>query len=210
MSRYSKKYQKGFTLTEVLVSLGIVVSILSVIVLNQSKYVDGAALGNLADEISLTISQAQSYGIAVRELTPGSSDFSASYGISASLLPGNGGSGSSYIFFADRNANLAYDGDWTCPVGGASECLQRVDMQYGNILDSICVVRTNDADQCNSVLRVDIIFVRPDTAAVLTFYNNSGQLYSPPNLKGVRVNLKSPGNATKSVVVYLSGQISVQ
>ncbi len=200
-------YSKGFSVVEVMVSLAIVAVILTVIVFNQSSYTDGAALGNLADEIGLSISQAQAYGIAVREFTPGSSDFSAAYGLTLSLL--SGGSDSAYLFFADRNANSSYDGDWTCPVGGASECLERVDMKQGNRLDELCVVKTNGADQCN-VGRIDITFVRPNTEARLIFFNNDGQSYNPPNMKGARIMLKSPKGVSRSVVIYTSGQISVQ
>src|SRR3989338_8163987 len=99
----------GFSLVEVLISLGIIGIILTVVVSSQSDYTDTASISNLAEEISLTISEAQAYGIAVRELTPGSEDFSVSYGLSFSLLEEN--SNSTYVFFADRNSNDIYDGD---------------------------------------------------------------------------------------------------
>ncbi len=198
----------GFTLIELLVSLGIVTVILSVVLLNQNAYTDGAALSILADELSLTVSQAQAYGIAVRELTPGSSNFSASYGLTVSLL----GSGSpyAYLFFADRNNNKLYDGDWSCPVGGASECLEKVAISRGNFVDSLCVVVTSGADQCDTLKRIDVSFLRPDTVAQLTFFNSSGAVFTPSNMRGAKIVLKSPGGLTKSVIVYETGQVSVQ
>ncbi len=203
-----KEKQKGFTIVELLVTLGIMVTITSVVLSNQSVYTDGAALSNLAEEMSITLSQAQSYGIAVKELTPGSSDFSSAYGITASLLAS--GSSQAYLFFADRNSNQAYDGSWDCAVGGASECLERVDFTHSNYIEEICVVRTNGVDQCNVASRVDISFLRPNTEAQITFYNSSGNLYDPPNLKGVRIVLMSPAGRSNSVVVYSSGQISTE
>jgi len=211
MHHYFKEKQKGFTLIEMLISLGVASVILSVIIFNQSKYLDGTALLNAADELGLTVSQAQSYGVAVKEFSPGSSNFSVSYGVTVSLLSGNSGSGSSYIFFADRNGNSAYDNDWTCAVDGSSECLVRTDLKQGNRVDEICVVRTSGADQCNSVaMRADVTFVRPNTEAQITFYNSGGQIYSPPNLKGVRIGLMSPSGSGRSVTVYKNGQVSVQ
>ena len=183
-------------------------AILTIVLSNQSTYTDHTALHNLADELSLTIAQAQAYGIAVRELTPGSSNFSASYGLTMSLL--GSGSNKAYLFFADRNDNLIYDGDWTCPIGGSSECLEKVNILRGNYIDSLCVVRTNGADQCGSVSRIDISFIRPDTEAQLKFFNNGGQSFNPPNMKGVRINLESPSGASRSLVIYSTGQISVQ
>ena len=199
---------RGFSLIEILVSLTIVTVILTVIVLKQSTYVDSAALSNLADEISLSLSQAQAYGIAVKELTPGSSDFSASYGLAFSLL--SDGSNTNYIFFADRNNNNIYEDGWACPLGGISECLEKATISRGNYIDDICIVRTSGADQCGNARRVDINFERPETSSRLTFFNNSGQTISVQNLKGAKVVLKSSSGLSRSVVVYTTGQISVQ
>lgn len=197
----------GFTLIELLVSIGIMAVILTVVVSKQSIYMDSAALSNLADEISLTISQAQAYGIGVKEFSPGSSEFSASYGLTFSLL--GSGSNSAYLSFADRNGNNIYDGNWSCSIESTSECLERIDISRGNYIESLCVVRTSDADICN-IGRVDISFARPNTEAQLKFFNNGGQSYNPSGIKGARIVLESPGGLSRSVVVYTTGQISVQ
>ena len=199
---------KGFSLVELLVSLGIISVILSVVVSNQNTYTDSAALSNLADDLALSISKAQAYGIAVRELSTGSANFTASYGLSVSLLAS--GSETAYLFFADRNDNLIYDGDWTCQTGGASECLEKVDISRGNYIDSFCILRTNGADQCGTVERADINFTRPEPDAGLTFFNSGGQVFTLPNTAGVRITLKSPGGLVKDVVIYTTGQVSVQ
>ena len=207
MSPYFKN-SPGFTLIELIISIGIVSIILAVVVSNQATYIDGVILSNLADEIGLTISQAQAYGIGVKEFSPGSSDFTASYGLTLSLL--GSGSASAYLSFADRNGNKFYDGNWSCPTGGISECLNKVNISRGNYIDSVCVVRTSGADQCNTARRVDVSFLRPDTEAQLIFFNNIGQIFNPSNMKGVKIVLKSPGGSTRSVIVYKTGQVSVQ
>ena len=201
----------GFNLVELLISISIVFVILTVVISNQSTYTDSAAITNLADEIGLTIFQAQTYGIAVKEFSPGSGDFTISYGLTFSLLGSNSGSNTAYISFADRNdpPNGIYDGDWTCPIGGSSECLQKINISRNNILDSICVVRTSGTDLCN-VERVDISFVRPNPKAQLAFRNNGGNPFNPANIQGARIVLRSPGGLTKSVLIYETGQISIQ
>ncbi len=196
----------GFTLIELLVSIAIVSVILTIIVSNQSTYTDNAALSNLSDQIGLTLSQAQAYGIGVRELFPGSSDFSASYGLVFSLL--DSGSDSVYLSFADRNGNKLYDGDWSCPTGGISECIEKTDISRGNRIDSLCVVRAADTDICG-IGRVDISFIRPNTEAQIIFFDAGGGTLNPPGSIGARVILRSPGALTKSVVIYKTGQISV-
>ena len=192
---------------ELLVSIAIVSVILTVVVSNQSTYTDGAALTNLADEISSTISQAQAYGIGVREFSPGSSEFSASFGLTFSLL--GSGSNTAYLSFADRNGNKIYDEDWSCPVGGTSECREKVSIARGNYIESLCVVFIPGPDICN-VGRVDISFARPSTEAQILFFNTGGESFSPAGRKGAKVVLKSPSGLTRSVVVYTTGQVSVQ
>lgn len=199
---------RAFTLVEFLVSIGIVFAILSVILLNQSAYTDSVALTNAADELGLTVSQAQAYSIGVRELSPGSSNFSSAYGVSFSINAPD--SDKSYIYFADRNTSEHYDGSWLCPNESGSECLERIEIPRGNYINSFCVIRTQGSDQCGTVHRADITFLRPDTDAKMKFFNSGGQQYQSPNIKGVRVILKSPGGATRSVAIYLTGQVSVE
>ena len=206
MSLYSKG-DRGLTLIELLVSISIISVILTVIILNQSTYVDSIALSNLADEISSTISQAQAYGVGVKEFSPGLSEFSASYGLTFSLL--GSGSASDYLSFTDRNSNKIYDGDWSCPVGGTSECREKVPITRGNYIESLCVVRTSGADICE-VGRVDISFARPSTEAQMLFFNLGGESFNPANIKGAKIVLRSPGGLARSVVVYSTGQVSVQ
>jgi Tfp pilus assembly protein FimT len=205
---FNKKMSQGFSLMELLVSIGIMVAILTVVVSSQRGYTESSTLLNLADEIGITISQAQAYGIAVKELSPGTADFNAAYGLSFNIL--SSGANSAYLFFADRNTTDHYDGPWNCPAGGGSECVERVDFTRGNYIDSFCVVRTSGPDQCGTVNRVDITFRRPETAARIKLFNSSGQEYDPPNDKGIRIVLKSPSGLTRSVTVYNTGQISVQ
>ena len=197
----------GFTIIEFIISISIVIVMLVIVTSNQSTYTDGISLSNLADEISVTISQAQAYGVGVRELTPGSSDFSIAYGLTFSLL--SSGSPSAYIYFVDRNGNKIYDGDWSCQIGGASECLNKTSISRGNYIEDICVVRSSGGDQC-SVGRIDISFVRPTPDPRLLFFNQSGNQLDLPNTIGAKLILKSPGGASKSVMVYHTGQITVQ
>ena len=208
MSHYFSKHQRGFTLAELAVSIGIVFVILTVVVFNQSAYTDASALSNLADQIASTVSQAQAYGVAVRELNPGSANFSIAYGLSLSLLDPS--YTTSYLFFADRNGNKAYDGTWACATGDANECLEKTAMLRGNYLDSICIIQSSGNEQCNSAKRTDITFLRPSLEAQLTVFNNGGQSYDPGNMRGVRMVLKSPKGLVRSVAVYENGQISVQ
>ncbi|MEX0919320.1 MAG: prepilin-type N-terminal cleavage/methylation domain-containing protein [Parcubacteria group bacterium] len=199
---------KGFTLTELVVTISIVVVILTIVVSGQSTYTDHASVVNLADEIGLTLAEAQAYGVGVRELTPGSEEFSAAFGLAFNIIDEE--VSTSYIFFADRNDNNRYDGGWSCPdTGECDEYLYQRVILGGSSISSLCIVRENDTEMCN-VSRVDVVFVRPSTNARITFYNLGGDVSEPDNAKGAKITLSSPRGTERDVVVYNTGQISVQ
>ena len=211
MSLFFKKHphkRRGFSLVELLVSVGIVTVILSIIVLNQRSYTESTTISNLAENMSLSLSEAQAYGLAVKEISPGTDDFTAGYGISVSML--EQGDELGFILFTDRNDSEHYDGDWSCDTGPSSECLEKVEFPEGYHIESFCVLRTTGADQCGEVRRADISFHRPNVEARMAFFNSGGNPFTTPNLKGVRITMESPSGLTKSVVVYTTGQLSVQ
>ena len=179
--------------------------VISVVFFNQSGYLDSAALSNLADDISSKSVQSQAYGIAVKELAPGSANFSVAYGLPFSLL--SSGSNTAYIYFADQNGNAVYDGGWgSC----TPECLEETAILRGNYIEDLCIIRSSGGDQCNNAKRADITYLRPALLARISFFNNGGQQFNPSNAIGVRVKLKSPGGLSRSVAIYQSGQVSVQ
>lgn len=198
----------GFSLVELLVSIGIMTAIITVVVFNQRTYSDASNLSNTADVMSLSIAEAQAYGLAVKETSPGSVDFSAGYGISVSLL--DDGSENGYVFFVDHNNSGHYDGDWSCSGGALSECFAKEEFAGGARISSFCVLRTQGADQCSTVSRVDVSFQRPNPDAGMVFFNAGGNIYSTPNLKGVSITLESDSGAERSVIIYTTGQVSVE
>src|SRR3989344_2358458 len=176
----------GFSLVELLVSIGILTVILTVVVSNQSKYTDGAALTNLADDIASRISQAQAYGIGVREFSLGTYDFTAAYGLTFSILPS--GSNTAYLYFADRNSNDIYDGDWSCPIGGSSECIEKVNIFRGNYIDFMCAITSIDTPCIpGGVGRVDIHFIRPNTEAQIFLFDMVGNPLNPFGQVGAKI-----------------------
>lgn len=204
----TSKWKRGFTLTELIVSFGIIVTILTVVVYSQSGYTDSLALSNLADEIGLTVSQTQVYSVGVREFATGSGEFSASFGITFALH--GSGDNASYIYFADRNGNDIYDSAWTCPTGGASECLEKINITRGNYIDSLCSISGSGLTETCGLGRMDITFTRPSTEATLRFYDMAGGGHTPSDVRGGKIILRSPKGETRSVTVYTTGQVSVQ
>jgi hypothetical protein len=185
--------------------------ITSIVVSGQSKYSDGTILNNSTGNIALDLRQAQVYGVSVKEFTPGSNEFSAGYGLSFSVM--NATEKLAYIYFADRasgSQKYIYEGDWTCHTGGATdECVAKRDLPSGYTFSSICEISQADDLDC-SPGRVDVTFVRPETDAHIIFFNTSGDMMTFSGLKGAKISLISPNGQVRSIVVYSTGQVSVQ
>lgn len=203
---------RGFTLAELAVSIAIMVGIIAMVLSNQNTYTEGASLKNLANDIGLSLRQAQIYGISVKAL-PNTEDFTSAFGIDFNLTDGVG-SNTMYLFFADRGVQdgyYNYTGSWTdCPTGGTSECLQRMVTSTGNIISSLCPINSSDLSVCSAgVTRANITFLRPETAANIVLFNSSGAQIPISGYRGVEINLASVSGGNRSVRVYNTGQISV-
>lgn len=197
---------KGFTLVELIVSIAIIGLITSIVVFNQGDLSDSVSVGNVVGSISAEIRQAQVYGISVKEFTPSSNDFSVAYGVDFDIS--STGNNTQYYSFADRSVqNGYYDASGGCIYGGTSECLATNQIGRGNTISSICVIQANG--DCNiPISRVAITFLRPNPAAQIVFFNNGGNIVSYPGFLGVKIQITSPKNRTKDIVVYTTGQIS--
>jgi prepilin-type N-terminal cleavage/methylation domain-containing protein len=201
---------KGFTLPEVIITVLIMSVIASIVVSGQSAYSEGTLLNNSISTIALDLRQAQVYGVSVKEFSAGSNEFSAGYGISFSVE--NAQEKTSYISFADRtsgNLKYVYDGTWACLKGGSSECVAKTDLPSGYTFENICEISLGGAEDCTPG-RVDITFVRPETDAHILFFDMSGNQMSFSGMRGARINLISPKSLRKSVIIYVTGQVSQQ
>ncbi len=208
MSLFSKHYSRGFTLTEMIVCIAIMGVVVTIIMFNQSKYTEGAALSQLADEMATTINEARVYGNGVKELSTGSGNFAASYGVM--FQPNPTGYTPVYFTFSDlAPKNGSYDGPWACPTGGGLECLEAVLITRNNRISDVCGIRQNGTEMCN-LGRVDITFTRPDSSAHFIYWNSGMNTFDPGNFVGAKVVLISPNGLTRSISIYSSGQVSVQ
>ena len=73
--------QRGFTLVETMVALGIFVIVTAIVFVGNSRFNNTIFLTNLAYDLALTVSRAQSYGINVRPFDGATKPFEVGYGV---------------------------------------------------------------------------------------------------------------------------------
>lgn len=184
-----KPSTKGFTLIELLVVISLFVALTTIALFSQSKFNGSILLTNLAYDVALTIRQAQSFGVNVREA---SGSFQYAYGVHFDTNKNQ------FLMFVDSNDNSGYNGSWTCN-GGADECIESYSIKRGNKISGLCV-----GPSCTVTNTLDIIFKRPNPDAYII--DNAGNV----NIEAAITISSADGINTRTVVVNKTGQISVR
>ncbi|MDP3661472.1 MAG: prepilin-type N-terminal cleavage/methylation domain-containing protein [bacterium] len=202
---------RGFSLMELMVVIALFTIITGAALMNHARFGEGILATNLAYDVALSLREAQSYGISVRESTVGGA-FNNGYGIHFK-------SDTFFVFFSDKNNNRKYDGtslDGVCVQGGESECLAVYKLERGNSIASFCGVLTaagsldcrNFTSGDTSVSFLDIVFKRPyPDAFIRTDLNTQNE----ERYQSARVLLVSPKRReSRTVEVFQTGQIAIR
>lgn len=181
----------GFTVVELMVTLGIVVLVTGIIMIRYSSFNSSVLLSSQAYLTAFDIREAQSLAVSVRG---NQSEFREEYGLYFNMVNPR-----EYLLFQDDDSNgdqdpVRYHADEE--LGAA----YRIDSRF-EILD-ICA--SNGGSQTCSLSNIAISFKRPDFDA--SFYSSDmGGIDSIELVIG-----SEDSSITRSVVVYASGQISVE
>ena len=195
----------GFTLVELLVTIGIATVLLAITLFDYGTFNDNVALSSAGQEMAIAIKQAQTYGLSVREVKISGGNFNSAYGIVFDL-----GDTDNYYVFADINGDRVYNVDDGC--GGVNtECIEKVVLKNGVKISQIC----DGASPPNcppgpggSVTNLSITFLRPNPDASINFANSGGQIKATTPIG--KIVLISPKNGTLTITVENTGQISIQ
>lgn len=207
------KLSKGFTIVELMVSIGIFALMTALLLAKYGTFNQGVLLTNLAYDVALSIRNAQSYGINVKGskgLAGTISDtFDYSYGIYLnsgttagtyfSGPTGNSIPNTNIVFFMDKDRDGVYD-----KTGNPDdETISTYKIKRGSTISHVCI---NSLFTCSGTNynNVSIVFTRPDPGPTIkSSYSNQPLVYA-------EITLRTSDNKLKKVAVNKFGQIIIK
>lgn len=201
----NKKNQKGFSLPELIIVIGIFIIISTIAMFNQGKLSSSVLLTNMSYEVGLAIREAQTYGIGVRSEDAGT-NFTGQYG--AYFDTSTETTKRQVIVFADGSvpgldANFVYD-------PGEEKYIYEFENRRGNRISALCVGDlggTACQNGVNSEGSLSILFKRPNPSALISPIS-AGQ---PVRSDRVYIVVSSLDDYDcRAVVVEPTGQIRVE
>ncbi len=189
-----KQKHKGFTLVEMLISVGIFATISAIILANYPEFRSRSSLDNLTAQIAIIFREAQVYGISVRE--EGNSDFNIGYGVHVDAEDNT-----ELIIFADTNKDYLFDDD-------TDSVLETFELRGGETVSQLCAPTCVGEDGQHPVLADSIttMFIRPNPDA---YFSVNGVRNLGLSSVSLKISNRS-GSYSRYVEVYTTGQISVR
>jgi prepilin-type N-terminal cleavage/methylation domain-containing protein len=183
---------KGFTLVELLVSIGIIGIVSSIVLVKYNTFDSTVLLKSLAYEIALSLREAQVRSVSVSGT---SGEFDYPFGISFSL-------GKQYVSFL-------HTGTDEYPVYGGVDTTDLRTFSIDRTMEIIALcIDVGSGEVCNAgIERLDVSFRRPKFTG-LFHAEGSGESSSDIESATIKVGSATPGNVFAVKVTNL-GQISV-
>ncbi len=186
------QHTRGFSVLELMVAIGIFVLLTTITISGYTGLNNRVNVDTLAHNIGQWVRDAQISAMSVRR-SQVTGVFPAGYGLHFET----GANNNQFIYFRDMDPDGPGPGlpdkIYTMGIDGAPE--QTITLLQGYTISSI-------VPSSGSTSWVDIVFTRPEPDAVIT---GASGIYSP-----VRIVVSSPKGLQRAVVVYATGQVSIQ
>ncbi|MDP3645696.1 MAG: prepilin-type N-terminal cleavage/methylation domain-containing protein [bacterium] len=193
---------KGFTIIEMLVVVGIIVVVTATVLANNAKFGGTILLQNLAFDIALSTREAQIYGLSVQKFR---SSFTSPFGVHFDI---NGGNNKTYTVFAD--AIGVENGHYDCPNPldkPTCELVQSTTITRGFHISDLCVTPISGTEDCNATV-LDVVYKHPEPDAYIRICTTPAQCSTTLNQRA-RVVVTSPRGDSTNICIEINGQISV-
>lgn len=185
-----KKNSGGFTLIELIVSVGILVIITTIILANYTTFNKRIKLEGVTQEIASIIRQAQAYGMSSKRYLPSTNSYGVHFDIN---------SPDSIIMFYDFDGDHLYD--------GSAEDEEVFKIQSSDRISQICVKKTvAPLFSCPGTASVDTLDVVYERSKIFAQINNDDAISS------AEIIFRSAGETSGGVkiIIWRSGQVSVE
>ena len=213
---FSKNYQAGFTLAEMITVVAIIIIMTGVVLANFPDFRDRSSLELVAQEVALVIRQAQAYGSQTRAVLGSSSTAFPSYGIYFNVNATNPKfkDPKSFRLFADvpglgvtgRYSDAEPPAGPTC--GSAlAECREIYNLEGGITIAKLeTCPSTGVCTDITSTNALNVVFTRPNPEAQFT--SDSGADLCGGTCSYAKITLSSARTAaTQCVYVWTTGHI---
>jgi len=212
----------GFTIVELMVTVGIFVAMTALLVARYGSFNDGTLLTSMAYDVALTLRTAQSYGLNVQGVSTTTSlqGFNYPYGIHfSSASTGTPLPNTQLTFFADTynvsSSNGTPDGVYTYNPGNPTQSDVIVApspyvIARNGTVKSVCA-GTGPGGFCASATSVDITFKRPDPNAIIVPTPANNACGNANQCAYAEIVVQNSGQtSTRTIVVRGTGLIAVQ
>lgn len=182
--------EKGFTLVEVVVMIGIFSVLAGVVLGNYRQFITNANFSNASENIVIALREAQVYGVATKRSSvacvAGTSNFTCPYGVHFDLTYPT-----SITIFVDANGNKVYD----APL----EFVRTENFPAGTTISSL-----NCGLVACSPSMLDVTFRRPNPDAFIANTAFQATLFETATI------MLTNGINTSRTTISAGGQISLQ
>ncbi len=212
---------RGFTLFEMLVSLGIFMLLTSALLVKNSQFKGNVVIGNTAYQLALAFREAQAYGVNVRGVDPsqsGSYIYVTPYGVHFDTATPN-----SYLLFGDSyppasggSTNVGDRQYTSTPTSAADALVRSYQIGSGTEVVMFCTIRSGLSPVCSNsgtgaLTWLDVSFLRPQLSAAIRDSSQTDPALPPSILFATSavVVVKNAQGICKAVKVTSAGSVGV-
>lgn len=195
---------KGFTIVELVVTIALFVFMTSFLLIKYSSFHSGVLTTNLAYDVAITIRQAQSYGLYVKQSQATLDSFSSAYGVYFSTAS-NGND--SFLLFEDSPSPSNPDGLYNV---ANDSVISTYRMKNGAKVVSIkATSNPNNLNSLTTLNNLHITYKRPQPRALI-YSAGMGGGGAPGIYKYAEITISGSDGDTRKIIVRQDGQITVQ